>query len=81
MAVVTLDDYLAEVRELLELVEDVEVSIPKSHAGQIKMLRLGIQRIEAQLAAGEKSRRKLRDHHARKKRLSTGAAVPLWGGE
>lgn len=79
MAAVTLDQYLEEVRELLELVGDVEISIPRSHAGEIKMLKLGLQRIEAQLAAGESSRRKLRDHNARKRRLSTGADVPLWG--
>lgn len=78
MAHVTLDDYLEEVRELIELAQDAEVAIPAPHVGRVKMLRIGLQRMEAQLAAGESSRAKLRAHKARKNRLSTGAAVPLW---
>lgn len=78
MAHVTLDDYLEEVRELIELAEDMEMVLPPHHSGRAKMMRLGLQRIEAQLAAGESSRAKLRAHKARKGRLSTGAAIPLW---
>jgi hypothetical protein len=81
MAHVTLDDYLEQVRELIELAEDAELVLPPHHVGRMKMLRLGLQRMEAQLGAGESSRAKLRAHKARKNRLSTGAQVPLWGDE
>jgi len=81
MAKVTLDDYLDEVRELVVLAEAFEIELTPQFRARAKMLKLGLLRIEAQLAAGESSRAKLRAHKARKNRLSTGAAVPLWGDE
>jgi len=81
MAATTLDEYLDEVRELVVLVEAFEIELTPQFRSRAKMLKLGLLRIEAQLAAGESSRAKLRAHKARKARLSTGAAVPLWGDE
>ena len=66
MTQVSLDDYLDEVRELVELAKGLEVTAVPADRGPVKMLRLGLQRVEAQLAAGENSRAKLRAHKARK---------------
>lgn len=77
MTQVSLDDYLDEVRELVELAKDLEVTVPPAVRGPVKMLRLGLQRVEAQLAAGENSRAKLRAHKARKAERASKLLEPI----
>lgn len=77
MTQVSLDDYLDEVRELVELAKDLEVTVPPAVRGPVKMLRLGLQRVEAQLAAGENSRAKLRAHKARKAERAAKLLEPI----
>lgn len=79
MAYVTLDDYLDQVRELLVIAHELEISTEKPTRNVVKMLRLGLQRIESELAAGESSRAKLRAHKARKRAEKGPADTPLWG--
>lgn len=77
MAYVTLDDYLDEVGELVELAEELEPLTSGEVSLRVKMLLLGLKRVEAQLSAGASSRRKLRDHKARRALQAPTGQVPI----
>lgn len=77
----TKNQLLAEIREVMETTVEYKRLEPGVARGMLRTAHLGLRAIEAELAAGERERDTVKRCKDKRRRLSTGAEVPLWGDQ
>jgi len=73
----TLDEYLDDVEDILETARELEVCLTGPARDVAKMVRLGLERMQAELDKGSYQRRKSRDFKASRARQRVQGEVPL----
>jgi hypothetical protein len=75
----TLDEYLEDVTELVDMSREYERMPKGAPRNLMHMIHLHAAKMQAEMEKGAYQRKKSREYKAKKRRLSTGADVPLWG--
>lgn len=81
MSVRTKDDIAAQVGDALDILEEADLRDLRSVLGAVPEAVRILRRLHEELAVGRVEREKSRRRKDKARRLSTGAMVPLWGGD